>query len=285
MLLTTSGTTALEMASILADLQSGDEVIAPSFTFSSTINAFLLRGANVVFCDIREDTFNIDENKIEELTEKPFGPNDFKFTTNQIWTVYPDGSIELQSSVTSNRPNLVLPRLGYVMKVPEKYSNFSYYGRGPVENYPDRKTGQFIEVYNSTVADEFVRFPKPQDMGNHEDIRWCALTNKEGEGIYSNRTAFCIRSAILCPGPDAGFSSSSIIQIKQHLPPSGCSSNRIGRKQLRSGRSATTRPCIRQQPQLRFYNPSCRKRIVNHWQCCTFRRNSSVRDTEWSRCR
>ena len=67
MLLTTSGTTALEMASILSNLQPGDEVIAPSFTFSSTINAFLLRGASVVFCDIREDTFNIDENKIEEL--------------------------------------------------------------------------------------------------------------------------------------------------------------------------------------------------------------------------
>lgn len=67
MLLTTSGTTALEMASILSNLQPGDEVIAPSFTFSSTINAFLLRGASVVFCDIREDTFNIDENKIEKL--------------------------------------------------------------------------------------------------------------------------------------------------------------------------------------------------------------------------
>jgi dTDP-4-amino-4,6-dideoxygalactose transaminase len=67
MLLTTSGTTALEMASILANLQEGDEVIAPSFTFSSTINAFLLRGAKVVFCDIREDTFNIDENKIQQL--------------------------------------------------------------------------------------------------------------------------------------------------------------------------------------------------------------------------
>ena len=67
MLLTTSGTTALEMASILIDLEPGDEVIAPSFTFSSTINAFLLRGAKPVFCDIREDTLNIDENKIEEL--------------------------------------------------------------------------------------------------------------------------------------------------------------------------------------------------------------------------
>lgn len=71
MLLTTSGTDALEMASILADLFPGDEVITPSFTFSSTVNAFLLRGAKPVFCDIREDTFNLDENKIEALiTEK-----------------------------------------------------------------------------------------------------------------------------------------------------------------------------------------------------------------------
>ena len=67
MLLTTSGTTALEMASILINLEPGDEVITPSFSFSSTVNAFLLRGAKPVFCDIREDTFNIDENLIEGL--------------------------------------------------------------------------------------------------------------------------------------------------------------------------------------------------------------------------
>ena len=67
MLLTTSGTTALEMASILIELQPGDEVIVPSFTFSSTVNAFLLRGAKPVFCDIRPDTFNMDEKLIETL--------------------------------------------------------------------------------------------------------------------------------------------------------------------------------------------------------------------------
>ncbi len=67
MLLTTSGTAALEMAALLIGLEPGDEVIAPSFTFSSTINAFLLRGARPVFCDIRPDTFNIDEEKIEAL--------------------------------------------------------------------------------------------------------------------------------------------------------------------------------------------------------------------------
>lgn len=67
MLLTTSGTTALEMASLLIDLEPGDEVIVPSFTFSSTANAFMLRRAKPVFCDVRKDTMNIDESKIEEL--------------------------------------------------------------------------------------------------------------------------------------------------------------------------------------------------------------------------
>ena len=70
MLLTTSGTTALEMASLLIDLEPGDEVIVPSFTFSSTANAFMLRRAKPVFCDIRRDTMNIDETKVEALITK-----------------------------------------------------------------------------------------------------------------------------------------------------------------------------------------------------------------------
>ena len=64
-LLTTSGTSALEMAALLCDLEPGDEVILPSFTFSSTANAFVLAGAKLVFTDIRPDTMNIDEKKIE----------------------------------------------------------------------------------------------------------------------------------------------------------------------------------------------------------------------------
>lgn len=64
-LLTTSGTTALDMAALLCDLKPGDEVILPSFTFSSTATAFVLAGANLVFVDIRPDTMNIDEAKIE----------------------------------------------------------------------------------------------------------------------------------------------------------------------------------------------------------------------------
>jgi dTDP-4-amino-4,6-dideoxygalactose transaminase len=63
-LLTTSCTSALEMAALLADIEEGDEVILPSYTFTSTANAFLLRGARLVFTDVREDTLNIDERLI-----------------------------------------------------------------------------------------------------------------------------------------------------------------------------------------------------------------------------
>lgn len=70
-LMTTSGTSALEMAALLADIKPGDEVIMPSYTFVSTANAFVLRGATIVFVDIRPDTMNIDENLIEDaINEK-----------------------------------------------------------------------------------------------------------------------------------------------------------------------------------------------------------------------
>ncbi len=65
-LLTTSCTSALEMSAMLCDIKPGDEVIMPSFTFVSTANAFVLRGAKVVFIDIRPDTMNMDENLIED---------------------------------------------------------------------------------------------------------------------------------------------------------------------------------------------------------------------------
>lgn len=123
------------------------------------------------------------KNTIEELTEQKFGTADFKFVSNQIWTVYADGSIELQAAIASNRPDEVLPRLGYVMRLPVTYNRFAFYGRGPIENYADRKAGQCIELYRKWVSDNFVNFPKPQDMGNYEEVRWCALTDETGGGI------------------------------------------------------------------------------------------------------
>lgn len=122
-------------------------------------------------------------NYVEELTDKPFGENDFHFTTRQVWTVYPDGAIRLLASVESNKPSVILPKLGYIMRLPCQYETFTYYGRGPADNYADRKSGQFIGVYKSSVCKEYLPFPKPQNMGNHEDTRWCELSDSAGCGI------------------------------------------------------------------------------------------------------
>ena len=122
-------------------------------------------------------------SRIVEDVNKPFGKDDFHFVTKQIYTVHLDGSIELQSCITSSNSSLILPRLGYQMQIPDYLSKFEYYGRGPVGNYNDRRTGSFIERFNSTVAEQVENFPKPQEMANHEETRWCSLSNAQGDGV------------------------------------------------------------------------------------------------------
>lgn len=122
-------------------------------------------------------------SKIQEDEQHPFGKDDFHFLTRLLYTIHRDGSIELHSYINSSDPTLVLPRLGYEMQVPKHFDHLEYYGRGPVSNYPDRKTGTFVERFTSTVAKQVEHFPKPQDMGNHQDTRWITLTNPQGDGV------------------------------------------------------------------------------------------------------
>lgn len=105
------------------------------------------------------------------------------FTTTQTYVVYPDGAVVLASSIVTSNPDLALPRLGYEVKLPSRFNQYAYYGRGPLNNYNDRKTGSFIGLYKSTVQEQFVNFPKPQSMGNREDVRWCSLRDDEGTGL------------------------------------------------------------------------------------------------------
>jgi beta-galactosidase len=119
--------------------------------------------------------------KISPLGETEEGV--VSFTTTLAYSVYPDGMVDLASSIVSSNPDLALPRLGYEVKLPSQYDQYTYYGRGPLNNYNDRKTGSFVGIYSSTVQEQFVNFPKPQSMGNREDVRWCALTDKEGNGL------------------------------------------------------------------------------------------------------
>lgn len=121
-------------------------------------------------------------NKIVELTDRPFTDADFRFVTNQVFTVYPDGSIEVQASIASNDDFVNLPQLGYLVTMPKSYFRFTYYGRGKQDNYSDRKSGAFLGIYESDVLKEVGNFPKPQDVGHHQDSRWAALTNMRGAG-------------------------------------------------------------------------------------------------------
>ena len=105
------------------------------------------------------------------------------FTTTQFYNIYPDGVVLLTSSIITSDPDLPLPRLGYEVKLPSRFDQYTYYGRGPLNNYNDRKTGSFVGLYHSTVQEQFVNFPKPQSMGNREDVRWCALQDAEGNGL------------------------------------------------------------------------------------------------------
>jgi len=108
---------------------------------------------------------------------------DLVFHSTVAWVVFDDGSISFQTLINPEGPNIPLARVGVSMKVPSGFSQFSYYGRGPWENYPDRKTGAFISRYSHSVAANFESYAKPQDMANREDVRWCSLANANGNGI------------------------------------------------------------------------------------------------------
>ncbi len=124
-----------------------------------------------------ESCYTFDTNK-RRLTDE-----DLKFTTRQIYTIYKDGSIELQSAIGSNRSRIVLPRIGYSMMLSGELNQYDYYGRGPINNYSDRKTSQFIGWYHSPVSEQGIMLPKPQAQGNREEVRWCAVTNDNKQGV------------------------------------------------------------------------------------------------------
>ena len=124
-----------------------------------------------------ESCYNFEKNK-HALTD-----TDLKFTSRQIYTIYKDGSIEMQSAIGANRSKIILPRIGYSMVLPGELNQYDYYGRGPVNNYNDRKSSQFIGWYHSPVAEQGIMLPKPQAQGNREEVRWCAVTNDSQQGV------------------------------------------------------------------------------------------------------
>jgi beta-galactosidase len=89
-----------------------------------------------------------------------------------------------------------LPRLGMKMEIPAGFEKLTFYGRGPQENYWDRKTGAFIGLYQSTVDEQYVPYISPQENGNKTDVRWFALQNDNGTGLMFTADSLISFSAL-----------------------------------------------------------------------------------------
>ena len=74
-------------------------------------------------------------------------------------------------------------RYGMQLQMPQQYQTVKYYGRGPVENYCDRNSSEFIGCYENSVAREYFPYVRPQESGNHTDVRWFRVLNAAGKGL------------------------------------------------------------------------------------------------------
>ncbi|WP_448330329.1 glycoside hydrolase family 2 TIM barrel-domain containing protein [Streptomyces sp. DSM 41534] len=108
------------------------------------------------------------------------GVRDSSFAQTLRYTVSGTGELRLDHRVEARgaaRAVPYLPRLGLSLRVPDRYDRFTWYGRGPQENYNDREDGAPVGVYSTDVDEQFAGYTKPQDYGNHEDVRWASLSD------------------------------------------------------------------------------------------------------------
>ena len=147
--------------------------------------------------------FSFNENTVLVHLDMP--ANQAKLT--MTYTLKTDGSVVVrqQMQVDENAKEPWLFRYGMQLQMPKQYNTIKYYGRGPHENYCDRKSSEFIGVYENKVADEYYPYIRPQESGNHTDIRWFEVTDgKCGLRFESNAPMECSALPYLVKDLDAG---------------------------------------------------------------------------------
>lgn len=103
--------------------------------------------------------------------------------TTSLYTILSDGTIDLKTTFQPQGILPELPRLGIAFCLSSDYNTFIWQGRGPQDNYPDRKTSAAVGLWKRSVADQYVHYPRPQDSGNKEEVRLLMLTDRHGKGI------------------------------------------------------------------------------------------------------
>ena len=126
----------------------------------------------------------IDEHTAQLFTKIKYSANNESGFYHMVhYKVHSDGIIHLKNRIVPYGELPQLPKLGIQCQLPETFENLQWFGRGPHENYPDRKESADVGLWHSTVEEQFVPYPKPQETGNKEDVRKLWLTNDSGQGI------------------------------------------------------------------------------------------------------
>ena len=114
-----------------------------------------------------------------------FDMPDVKATLTMTYNLTADGEVIVREQFTADEkaevPNMF--RYGMQLQMPKQYNTVKYYGRGPIESYIDRQTSQFLGIYENKVADEYYPYVRPQESGNHTDIRWFRVLDAQGQGL------------------------------------------------------------------------------------------------------
>ncbi|MDX1285228.1 MAG: beta-galactosidase small subunit, partial [Draconibacterium sp.] len=113
-----------------------------------------------------------------------WGGNFSAFERNETWTFLADGTIKLEQEIIPHGPMPdMLQKVGLQFQLPKAFDNVEWYGRGPFETYPDRKTGAKVGIYNSNDDEIFEPYIIPQEYGNRTDVRWLKVQNEDGKGL------------------------------------------------------------------------------------------------------
>jgi beta-galactosidase len=113
------------------------------------------------------------------------GKNNFIVNHKVVYTVSGDGSIKSENTFSSSDLKLAVGRIGVRMFLNKQFDKASYFGRGPMENYADRKRGFDVGIYSGTVNEQLTPYEKPMECGNHEDVRWANVTTASGNGLLA----------------------------------------------------------------------------------------------------
>ncbi|MFV0541699.1 MAG: glycoside hydrolase family 2 TIM barrel-domain containing protein [Aestuariibaculum sp.] len=100
-----------------------------------------------------------------------------------VYYIYGSGVIEISNTLDTTAYQADMPRLGMRLQLPKKYGQLTYFGRGPWENYIDRNASTFIDVYKSSVKDQYVPYIRPQENGYKTQVRWLSLADKDNDGL------------------------------------------------------------------------------------------------------